>query len=238
MVKQIVFMSAAMLSSFAVFAAEGMSVPNNLVISGIQYSPQSSYTYAGLLQTANGNPVGEGLYYKTIASYLTYRYNTTVNNAPVQITGSSPGLDVGAGYAWKGAGYTMDLSAAIGYRQMRVTPVVPANEKTGSVFSLTPQFQGSVALTNEIDVSTIANYTFGQQVAYARGRLITKLPASWFGGVETIYQKGKNYRINQTGLVVGKNLADGYAVDLSAGRSKQRGGDTSTYVAVSLSRVF
>ena len=238
MVKQAVFMSVVMLSSVAVFAAEGAPVPNNLIISGIQYSPQSSYTYAGLIQTANGNAIGEGPYYKAIASYLTYRYNTTVNNAPVQITGSSPGLDVGAGYAWKGEGYTMDLSAAVGYRQLRVTPVVPANEKTGNVFSLTPQVQGTIALTNDIEASTIANYTFGQQVAYARGRLITKLPASWFGGVETIYQKGKNYRMNQTGFVVGKNLAEGYAVDLSAGRSKQRGGDTSSYVAVSLSRIF
>lgn len=238
MVKHFVILGIVMLNSASALAADGASAPDSIFISGVQYSPQSSYAYAGVLKTANGNPIGEGLYYKAIASYLTYRYNTTVNGAPVRITGSSPGIDVGAGYAWKGENYTADLSGAVGYRQLHVSPVVPANEKTGGVFSFSPQFQGTLAITKDIELGTIANYTFGQQVAYGRGRLLKKLPDGWFGGLEEIYQKGKNYRINQTGLVIGKDLAGGYSLDVSAGRSKQRGGDTSTYAALSLSRVF
>lgn len=238
MFKKSAVLGAVLFHSVCVFAADGAAPTTSIFISGIQYSPQSSYTYAGLVRAADGYQVGEGPYYKAIASYLTYRYNTTVNNAAVQITGNSPGVDVGAGYAWKGDSYTLDLSGAVGYRQLHVSPVVPANEKAGGVVSFSPQLQASVAITKDIEASTIANYTFGQQVAYARGRLISRLPDSWFGGLETIYQKGKNYRINQNGLVIGKNLAGGYAVDLSAGRSRQRSGDTSNYVAVSLSRVF
>lgn len=238
MVKHLVALSTALMSALHVSAVAAASGSDNLFITGVQASSQSSYAYAGVLRAAKNSSIGDGLYYKAVASYLTYTYDTTLNNLAVRNTGTAPGIDIGAGYASHGEGYTADISASVGYRHLHLSPVIPANERVGGRVSFTPQFQGSLTLAKNVEARTLISYTFGQQSSFDRAQLIAKFPNNWFGGLEDSYQEGKKYQINQIGFVAGKNLTNGYALSLSAGRSRQRGSGSSNYAGVSLSRLF
>jgi hypothetical protein len=230
---------AALLAAVGAAHAQAPApAPANIFIGGVQYSPDSSYTYAGLLRPMAGGTLGEGWYHKVIASWLTYRYDTTIGGRDMEIRAKAPGLEAGVGYGWKGEGYTFNLSGAIGYRHVRVEPVVPANEKTGSVWTFNPQLQGSVTLAPNVEASTIASYAFGQETAYAQARLAWKPSGTWFIGLQETYLKGQNYRINQHGIVFGRGLGNGYAIEASVGRSRPRNDDSTGYVALGLSRVF
>ena len=228
-------LAATALSVSTVVSAQDGS---NVFFGGAQYARDSSYTYAGLLQPMAGAKPGEGWYRKAIASWLTYQYVFNMNGQDVEIRSSGPGVEAGAGYAWKGENYKVDLSGSVGYRHVRVTPVVPPNEVTGNVWTVTPQVQASLAVTPKIEASTIASYAFGQKSAYARGRLAYKIDPVWFAGLQETYLKGPNYRTNQHGVVLGRSLGNGYAVEVSVGQSKPRNDSGTGYVAVGLSRVF
>lgn len=225
-------------AALSVSCAASAQDASNVFFGGAQYSPNSSYTYAGLLRPMAGAKAGEGWYQKGVISWLTYRYPTTIDGQDYEIRSSSPGIEGGVGYAWKGETYTFDLSSTIGYRHARVTPFVPPNEVSGNVWTLNPQVQASMAITPKVEGSTIASYAFGQKSAYARGRVAYKIDPVWFAGVQETYLKGPNYRINQHGLVVGRSLGNGYAAEVSFGQSKPRNESGSGYVSVGLSRVF
>lgn len=209
-----------------------------VAIGGLQYSPDSSYTYAGMLKSLAGGQLGEGWYTKVIASWLTYRYDTNIAGTGYQVRARAPGVEGGVGYGWKANRYTLSLSAAIGLRHITVKPIVPEDEETGNVWTFNPQVQGSLALTPKVEASTLASYAFGQKSAYARARLAWKPNGTWFVGLQETYLKGRNYRINQHGIVVGRSLGNGYTVEVSGGRSRPRDGDSTGYLAFGLSRVF
>lgn len=227
-------LSASLLASCAAWSQE----PTNVFFGGAQYSSDSSYTFAGLLRPMTGAKLGEGWYQKAVASWLTYRYNTNINGQNYDIHASAPGIEAGVGYGWKGDAYALDLSGAVGYRRARVTPIVPANEVSGNVFTFNPQIQASYSFTPKLEASAIASYAFGQKSAYGRGRLAYKIDPTWFAGLQETYLKGPNYRINQHGLVLGRRLGDGYAVEVSFGQSRPRDGGNAGYISVGLSRVF
>ncbi|GAC1424895.1 MAG: hypothetical protein NVSMB6_25690 [Burkholderiaceae bacterium] len=228
-------LATAALSMSYTAAAQDAS---NVFFGGAQYSKDSSYTYAGLLRPMDGAKSGEGWYQKAVVSWLTYQYGTNINGQDYKIRSSSPGIEGGVGYGWKGDNYTFDLSGTVCYRHARVTPIVPPNEPEGNIWTFNPQVQASLAVTPKIEASTIASYAFGQKSAYARGRLAYKIDPVWFAGLQETYLKGQNYRINQHGLVVGRSLGNGYAAEVSFGQSKTRNESGTGYVAVGLSRVF
>lgn len=209
-----------------------------VAIGGVQYSPDSSYTYAGMLKSFPGGRLGEGWYSKVIASWLTYRYDTNINGTDYEIRARAPGIEGGVGYGWKRDRYTLSLSASIGLRHITVKPIVPENEETGNVWTFNPQLQGSLALTPKVEASTLASYAFGQESAYAQARLAWKPNGTWFVGLQEIYLKGRNYRINQHGIVVGRPVGNSYTFEVSGGRSRPRNGDSTGYFALGLSRVF
>ncbi|MES2830560.1 MAG: cellulose biosynthesis protein BcsS [Pseudomonadota bacterium] len=213
--------------------------PSGVFIAGTQYSADSSYTYAGVVKPMAGNELGRGWYNTAILSWLTYRYDTTdATGTDVQIHASSPGLEAGIGYGWKDAGHALTLSTSLGYRNTRVRPFVPADEKSGSVITITPQLQLSVTLTPRLSANTLASYAFGQKSAYARGRLMWMADRRWSVGLQETFQKGQNYRSLQHGLVLVHDLENGYVVEGSAGISRPRDGDDSGYIAFGLSRAF
>ncbi len=228
-------LAATALSASCMASAQDAS---SVFFGGAQYARDSSYTYAGLLRPMAGAKPGERWYQKAVASWLTYQYVYNMNGHDVEIRSSGPGVEAGAGYAWKGDNYSVDLSGSVGFRHMRVTPIIPPNEVEGNVWTFTPQVQASLALTPRLEASTIASYAFGQKSAYARGRLAYKIDTVWFAGVQETYLKGPNYRTNQHGVVVGRSLGNGYAAEVSVGQSKPRNESGTGYVAVGLSRVF
>jgi len=223
-----------------VFANNALSAsPSGVFIAGSQYSSDSSYTYAGVVKPMAGSELGQGWYNTAILSWLTYRYDTTdFTGAATTIRASSPGVEAGIGYGWKGAGHAVSLSTSLGYRNTRVSPFVPAEEKTGSILTISPQVQWSVALSPRLTASTLASYAFGQQSGYARARLMWETTSHWSAGVQETYLKGQNYRTTQHGVVLAHDLANGYVIEGAAGMSRPRDGDDSGYVAVGLSRAF
>lgn len=234
-----VLVCASLAAAAAVASAPSRSSePAGVAIGGVQYSPDSSYTYAGVLQPFEGGKLGEGWFRKFIASWLTYRYDTNLGGQDFDIRARAPGIEAGAGYAWKGDRYTLSLSAGVGYRHVRVKPVVPPDEETGGIWTFNPQFEGSVALAPRVEASALGSYAFGQESAYARARVAWKPAGTWFAGLQETYLKGRNYRINQHGIVVGTQIGNGFAIEASLGQSRPHNGDNTGYIAFGLSRVF
>ncbi|WP_194725063.1 cellulose biosynthesis protein BcsS [Noviherbaspirillum malthae] len=233
-----VLVSLAATVALAFSLAASAQELTGVAIGGVQYSPDSSYTYAGMLKSFPGGRLGEGWYSKVIASWLTYRYDTNISGTDYEIRARAPGIEGGVGYGWKRDRYTLSLSGSIGLRHITVKPIVPDNEETGNVWTFNPQLQGTFALTPKIEAGTLASYAFGQKSAYAQARLAWKPSGTWFVGLQEIYLKGRNYRINQHGIVVGRPLANGYTLEISGGRSRPRDSDSTGYIAFGLSRVF
>lgn len=209
-----------------------------LGISGFQASSDASYGFAGVIVPFDGGQVGEGPYYKAIVSWLRYEYNTPLGNQQIGIRANAPGIEAGAGYAFKGENYGIDVSATLGYRNISVKPFVPPDEKEGNVFTLNPQVQARYQFAPTVDADLIASYAFGQDTSFSRARLGWKPEATWRTGVEAIRQSGANYRVNQQGLFAVKQLQNGLAVEFSGGRAESRDGSTSGYGGLGLAKMF
>jgi len=231
---------AAVLTIATIVSHPGMCAPpSGVFIAGSQYSGDSSYTYAGVVKPMAGSELGQGWYNTAILSWLTYRYDTTdAAGTATEIRASSPGVEAGVGYGWKGVGHALTLSTSLGYRNTRIRPFTPANEKTGSILTINPQLQLSVNLAPRLDASTLATYAFGQKSGYVRGRMMWQASNRWSAGLQETYQTGQNYRIRQHGLVLVRDLENGYVIEGSVGISRPRDGDDSGYAAVGLTRVF
>jgi hypothetical protein len=210
--------------------------PPSLVLAGSQVSAGNSYSYAGALTPLSGDTLGQGWFAKTIASWLTYRYTTTLNQVQTRVDAHVPGIEAGAGYAWSGANYHLDASADVGYRKVRLTPTIPADESKGSGWFLAPQLHANYDFTPSIDGDLIASYTFKQHSNFDRGRLGWKPSASWHVGVESVLLRGDDYRIRQNGVFASTNLDNGLALSFSLGRSAPRDESHSTYFGIALSK--
>lgn len=212
--------------------------PSYLGIAGFQGSSEATYSFAGVIVPFNGGKVGEGPYYKAIASWLEYRYDSTQDNENIRIRARAPGIEAGVGYAWAGPSFGIDLSATIGYRNFSVRPFAPPGEPNGNVFTLNPQLQARYVFTPSIDADLISNYSIGQGAAFHRVRLGWKPEATWRAGIEGIRQRGENYRIQQHGLFAAKQMANGLSLEVSGGRAEAKDGSTSAYGGIGLAKVF
>ena len=105
----------------------------SLGLAGVQASSTSTYAYAGEIRPLTGNSLGQGGYRKIILSWLAYDYQTMVNSVDTNIQVKSPGIEAGFGYAWKTGSLNLDVSAMAGYRHRSISPVVPSDERAGTV---------------------------------------------------------------------------------------------------------
>lgn len=212
-----------------------------LFIGGVQASSDSSYTYAGIITPIWGGKLGQGWFNRTIASWLTYEYSTTVNGADRTVRAKAPGVETGLGYAWAGANYGIGLSAAIGYRYFKVSPDLPDEDPQGGVVTFSPQVQANYAFTKRWDTDLIASHTFAGKSAestFGRLRFGFKPRQDWRLGIEGIHQEGENYRIEQSGLFATKYLANGWGVELSGGNANSKDGNDSAYMGLAVSKQF
>lgn len=211
------------------------AAPSSLVIAGSQVSEGSSYSYAGLLTPLSGDSLGQGWFTKVIGSWLTYRYTTTINQAQTRVDARAPGIEAGPGYAWSGTNYHLDASATLGYRQVRLTPTIPADESKGSGWFVAPQLQARYDFTRSIDGDLIVSYAFRQHNSFDRARLGWKPSENWRVGVETVLLHGDDYRIRQNGVFASTSFDNGLSLSFSAGRSTPRDETRSTYVGIAFS---
>lgn len=212
--------------------------PTNVMFAGANGSSRSGYTYLGAIAPMQGSELGLGPYGKAIVSWLNYRYNSSELGPVTEIDASGAGIEVGAGYAWRDERGTLDLSATVGYRDLHVTPFVPADQKSGSVLTLNPQLSASTRLGSMVDADLIANYSIGLGSSWARARIGGKPSGSWRAGVEAIFLDGRNYSIRQQGVFVSVPVDAGTSIEFSVGRSKPRDDNASAYAGITFVRTF
>ena len=212
--------------------------PTNVMFGGTQASSRSGYTYLGAIAPMQGSELGLGAYGKAIVSWLNYRYNSSELGPVTEIDTSGAGIEAGAGYAWRDERGTLDLSATIGYRDLHVTPFVPANQKSGGVLTLNPQLAASTRLGSTADADLIANYAIGLGSSWARARIGTRPSGTWRAGVEAVFLDGRNYSIRQQGVFLSLPIDAGMAIEFIVGRSKPRDDNASAYAGIAFSRNF
>lgn len=236
--KQSLLWSALALLLAASADAARAELPAAVAFVGAQVGPRNDYAYLGMIQPLPGAELGRGPYAKAILSRLSYRYDSTENGPLAEINAHGPGIELGAGHAWKYERSAIDLSATIGYRRLSVTPFVPREQEAGSVLTLNPQLSASTRVTDSVSADLIANYAIGLGSSWVRTRIGTQPSGSWRAGVEAIFLDGRNYQTRQQGVFLSLPLDASTAVEISAGRSKPRDDDAGTYVAVGFSFTF
>ena len=210
----------------------------SVAFTGVQAAATSTYAYAGLIKPFENAELGKGWYKKVLISHSNYHYQKTITGTGTEITANIPGIEAGAGHAWKYEKWTLDLSATVGYRHIRLSPVTPAGDQHGGIVTLTPQIQSRVELTSVFDADLIANYALGQHGSYARVRFGWKPTQTWRAGIELAQIDGRTYHTNQRGLFASLPLPKNYSVELSAGRTNPQDSAASNYAGLAVSKVF
>jgi hypothetical protein len=205
---------------------------NNLVIVGVQTSSKSTYAFSMAIVPFDDARLGQGWYKKAGLSWLTYRYDGTLNGTTREVSAKAPGIEAGIGHMWSNESSRLDLSATVGYRHIDITPFIPSGDRAGNVFTLNPQIQASRQLSSSIDADLLSNYAIGLGSSYTRARLGWKPVEGWRTGVEGIWQDGKNYRITQQGLFLSRTLASGMTLEINAGQAKPQNDSASAYVGL------
>ena len=211
---------------------------DKLMIAGIQGSSQSSYSYLGLIQPLEKSTLGKGWYRKILISHLTYRYLQTNPNTGININATAPGIEGGFGHAWSGLPWSLDLSATVGYRNISLSPISPAADDKGGIFTLNPQIQARYQFTENLDADLLANHSLGQGNTYARERLGWRLASGTRIGPELIQVNGKTYHNTQMGFFASMPLANSWTVELNAGRSHSQTLGNATYGGIGIAKVF
>lgn len=213
-------------------------LPTAVVFGGAQAGPRNDFAYLGMVQPLPGAELGRGYYAKAILSRLSYRYDSSDSGPTTEVGARGPGIEIGAGHAWKHERSTFDLSATVGYRNLDVTPFVPSRQESGSVLTLNPQLSTLTRLTDTVSADLIANYAIGLGSSWARARVGAQPSGSWRAGIEAIFLDGRTYQTRQQGVFLSLPLDASSAVEISVGRSKPRDDAAGTYVAVGFSFTF
>jgi hypothetical protein len=237
---------AGVLASLAGLSTQALAAdadqPLSLILAGSIVSNDSSYSYVGYIRPIWGGQLGEGWFSVSTASVVTYRYSAgngaALDPQTVTVHGTGPGLASGLGYGLKGTNYFLAFSTQLGFRDISLSPDLPAGAPTGTVFTAMPQVQARVNLTPELFGDLISNYTFGQHSSYTRLRLGWQPLEGFSAGLEGVAQHGPGYQSTQEGLFVAKDLIDGWAVGLNGGRELQVGSPAGEYIGVAVSRAF
>lgn len=211
---------------------------NNLVIAGVQTSSKSTYAYSMAIVPFSDAKLGQGWYQKAGFSWLTYRYDGTLNGNTREVSAKAPGIEAGIGHIWNNEDSRLDLSATLGYRHIEISPFTPTGDRDGNVFILNPQIQASRQFNSSIDAELLANYAIGLGSSFTRMRLGWKPVTGWRTGLEGIWQEGKNYRVTQQGLFLSKTLASGVTLEINAGQAKPQNDAASAYIGLSFASTY
>ncbi|MES2887716.1 MAG: cellulose biosynthesis protein BcsS [Pseudomonadota bacterium] len=228
----------ACLTAPALCTAQAASSSPDLLIAGSQGSSDTHYSYVGTLVPMWGGTLGQGWFRKTVASWLTYRFDTVQAGQNVTVRAQAPGIEGGLGYAWNAPGRAADVSLSIGARHTRLDPDVSTAGTRGTELTLTPQGFIRQDLNRWLDADVLASYSFGTEGRFARGRLGTRVVPNWRIGVEGVQVAGPDYRSLQRGVFASTSLSNGMSLDLNAGQARARDGKTAAYVGVALSKTY
>jgi len=210
----------------------------NVVFSGAEGSSNSSYTYLGTVIPMEGEALGRGWYRKVVVSMIRYRFSSTERGPSEEVYGTVPGIEGGVGYAWRFGARTLDLSATVGSRNIRLSPFEPRDEQTGQVVTLNPQLMAYAPLIGRFDADLIANYALGLGSSFARLRAGFRSAERWRTGIETKHLKGHHYETQAAGVFVAIPLSGKFTLELTAGKEKPRDEPSVSYGGMAFSVVF
>lgn len=219
--------------------ASAQDAAPRLYIGGSQGSSAGTYTYAGQIVPLEGARVGQGWFQKTVASWLTYQYDTTVAGASTEAKAGAAGIEGGWGYAWDTERFKGDASLSLGLRHTQLRPAAArADGQHGTRVTLTPQIGARYLFTPRWDADVLASYSAGTYSSFGRARMgVRPGDTEWRLGLEATLSQGKDYRTQQTGVFAGRNLGTGWFLEVNAGQARPRDGKSTPYVGLSASLV-
>ena len=221
----------------------GSLLPNfafadSVVFSGVEGSSSSTHAYLGFILPAEGERLGEGWYRKFVVSSTAYVYQNSEQGPVVDIDGKSNGVDAGLGRSWRFEKSSIDVSATVGYRDVRLSPYAPASDKAGNLLTFNPQLMLWRELSHRVDTDLIANYATATSSSFVRARIGMHPSESLRVGIEGKWIDGRNYQVKKQGLFVAFKISDKLTLELNAGREDPDDRNTSTYAGIAIASAF
>lgn len=210
----------------------------NVMFSGVEGSSNSSYAYLGAVMPMEGEQLGRGWYRKAVVSMIRYRFSSSERGAAEEVSGQMPGIEGGIGHAWTFGSRTVDLSATVGYRNIRISPFEPKDEKAGEFITFNPQLMAYTPIGGRFDADLIANYAFGLGSSFARLRAGFRPADRWRTGLESKHLKGDTYEVRTAGMFLSIPLTGTFTLDITAGKEKPRDDPSVHYGGIAFSSVF
>ena len=215
-----------------------LAYAESVVFSGIEGSSLTTHSYLGLIIPAEGKQLGNDWYRKFVASSTAYTYQNSDRGPTVDIDGRSNGIDAGMGRTWRSENGSVDLSATVGYRHVKLSPYAPTNDKAGDLFTFNPQLMLSRQLSSRVDTDLIANYSTGTFSSFVRARISMRTSESYRIGIEGKWLDGRNYRVKKQGLFVALRVSEKLTLELNGGREEPDDRNNTTYAGIALSTNF
>ena len=211
---------------------------DSIIFSGIEGSSSTSHGYLGLIMPLTKKQLSDGLYKKFVISSTGYGYHNDERGSQVFIDGRSNGIDAGLGRTWRSGSATADMSATIGYRDVKLSPYAPASDKSGNLLTFNPQLMLCSALSSGIDTDLLATYATGTASSFVRARIGMRQQESYRVGIERKWLNGRNYTVGKTGLFIAFKISPSVHLELNAGREDPEGKRSVAYGGIAISTSF
>ena len=210
----------------------------SVIFSGFEGSSSTSHGYLGFIMPLTKKQQTNDWYKKFIISSTAYSYQNNEQGSDVNINGRSNGLDAGLGRTWRSRSAVADLSATLGYRDVKLSPYAPASDKAGNLLTLNPQLLLWSELGSGIDADLLATYATGTASSFVRARIGMRPQDSYRVGIERKWLNGRNYAVGKTGLFVAFKISPTSHLELNAGREDPEGLRSVPYAGIAISTSF
>lgn len=210
----------------------------SITFSGFEGSSSTSHGYLGFIMPVTKKQLSNDWYKKLVISSTAYNYQNDEQGAVVTIDGRSTGIDAGLGRTWRSRSAIADLSATVGYRDVKLSPYAPASDKAGNLLTFNPQLMLWSELSSGIDTDLLATYATGTASSFVRARIGMRPQDSYRVGVERKWLNGRNYAVGKTGLFVAFKISPSVHLELNAGREDPEGKRSVAYAGIAISTSF
>ena len=195
------------------------------------------YAFAGAIAPLKSNTgLGQGWVQRYWLDWLEYRYDSDGE----EISAQAPGASALLGYQRSNSEGFWAGYAGVGYRDTTLSPDRPDAEVRGP--------QSSLQLLGEMDRRFAQSWRFvgAAQVSFQRESYWTRAKflhnsstASYWQGVEVIFQGDPDYHATKVGLVLDEwGVGKGVTANFKLGANKTKGLDTGAYAGIEFVGIF
>jgi len=217
--------------ALCVLAAGQASAADTLLLTGTEWSPLGSYTYAGAIQPLGRGSFGQGWVMRHWVDRLTYNYDGAQPDIHAESFGYSPALGFQRAFGSTHAG----LYGATRIAHTRLTPDDRGNSDRGTQVRFSIQADAYTPLGDLAENQLIAQAEIGNGGYYVRDQLLFKLLGSYKLGPEIAIKGSEEYKAWQAGAALGGlRLGERVNLLLRGGINQQQGQTREGYVSVEL----